>query len=79
MTPFDCLVRELSALERQLAAQAQPREPRIPADSLERAIADAQRADRLRVGDIDRIEAACEIGAQIPHDVLARVLGEQKH
>lgn len=79
MDTFDCLVRELSALERQLAGHAQPREARMPANRLERDIADAQRAGRLRVGDIDRIEAAREIGAQSPHDVLARVLGEQTH
>ncbi|MDO3549713.1 hypothetical protein [Ralstonia pseudosolanacearum] len=79
MCPFDCLVRELSALERQLVAQTKPRGPRIPADSLEHAIADAQSSGRLRIGDIDRIEAASEIGAQIPHDVLARVMGEQTH
>lgn len=78
MTPFDFLVRDLSTLQQQIAAHAAPMQRPGPA-KVERAIADAQRAGRLRVGDIDRIEAAREIGAQIPHDVLARVLGEQKH
>ncbi|WP_425952883.1 hypothetical protein [Ralstonia pseudosolanacearum] len=79
MTPFDFLVRDLSTLQQQIAAQATSHEHRVPATKLERAIADAQRADRLRVGGIGRIEAAREIGAQIPHDVLTRVIGEQTH
>ncbi|MGA3887664.1 hypothetical protein ACI2S3_02910 [Ralstonia nicotianae] len=79
MTPFDFLVRDLCTLQQQIAAQATSREHRVPAAKLELAIEDAQRSDRLHVGDIDRIEAAREIGAQIPHDVLARVLGDQTH
>ncbi|MCO1381806.1 hypothetical protein [Burkholderia multivorans] len=42
---------------------------------LDKRIAEAQRAGRLRAGDLARAEAAMNLGKPVPADVLARILG----
>ncbi|KWA45801.1 hypothetical protein WL27_05325 [Burkholderia multivorans] len=44
---------------------------------LDKRIAEAQRAGRLRAGDLARAEAAMNLGKEVPADVMARILGGQ--
>lgn len=45
---------------------------------LDKRIAEAQRAGRLRAGDLARAEAAMNLGKEVPADVMARIVGKGK-